>query len=446
MKPDKNHVALTPPMGWNSWDCYLSSVNEEQLLGNAAYMAAHLKPYGWQYIVCDIQWSEPHACEEVVPYRAFAPLTMDEYGRQLPAPNRFPSAANGQGFKPIADKIHAMGLKFGIHIMRGVPRLAVHKQLPVYGTDTTCDRIASYSSICRWNNDMYGIDADKEGAQAYYDSIFALYAQWGVDYVKVDDICNTNAYPQAPYSAEKEIEMIRRAIDRSGREMVLSLSPGPAVIEKAWHLRKNANMWRITDDFWDRWDLLKEMFERCEVWQRQVSPGCWPDCDMLPVGMLRKVANRSVEEQGRMPDIHGEGEWTRFTHDEQITMMTLWCIFRSPLIIGGELRDNDDWTLALLTNAEVLRLTGHSYGAEQILRDEKRCVWKSRDEDGRVYAALFNLSDEPAVISCPLEEMELEGSFAVRDLWSHTDCVAVSGVLQAEIPAHGAKLYALSAE
>ena len=156
--------------------------------------------------------------------------------------------------------------------------------------------------------------------------------------MKVDDICNTNAYPQAPYSAEKEIEMIRRAIDRSGREMVLSLSPGPAVIEKAWHLRKNANMWRITDDFWDRWDLLKEMFERCEVWQRQVSPGCWPDCDMLPVGMLRKVANRSVEEQGRMPDIHGEGEWTRFTHDEQITMMTLWCIFRSPLIIGGELR------------------------------------------------------------------------------------------------------------
>ena len=81
--------------------------------------------------------------------------------------------------------------------------------------------------------------------------------------------------------------MIRKAIDKCGRPMVLSLSPGPAVIEKAWHLRKHANMWRITDDFWDRWDLLKNMFERCEVWERQVSPGCWPDCDMLPLGRIR---------------------------------------------------------------------------------------------------------------------------------------------------------------
>jgi hypothetical protein len=91
---------------------------------------------------------------------------------------------------------------------------------------------------------MYGVDFTKEGAQAYYDSIFELYAAWGVDYVKVDDICNTNAYPDDPYSAEKEIEMIRKAIDSCGRPMVLSLSPGPAVIEKAWHLRENANLWR----------------------------------------------------------------------------------------------------------------------------------------------------------------------------------------------------------
>ena len=249
----KNEIALTPPMGWNSWDCYGNSVNEEQLLGNAQYMADHLKESGWEYVVCDIQWSEPNAGKESPYYVPFAWLTLDEYGRQLPAVERFPSAAGGKGFGPIAEKIHSLGLKFGIHIMRGVPRQAVHQHLPVLGTNTTCDKIASATSLCRWNTDMYGVDPSKEGAQAYYDSIFQLYASWGVDFVKVDDICNTNAYPADPYSAEKEIELIRKAIDKCGRDMVLSLSPGPAVIEKAWHLRQNANMWRITDDFWDRW-------------------------------------------------------------------------------------------------------------------------------------------------------------------------------------------------
>ena len=304
----KDHVALTPPMGWNSWDCYGPSVNEEQLLGNAQYMAEHLKEFGWEYVCCDIQWSEPTAGKVSPYYVPFAWLTLDEYGRQLPAVERFPSAAGGRGFGPIAEKIHGMGLKFGIHIMRGVPRLAVHQHLPVKGTDTTCDKIASDASVCRWNTDMYGIDASKEGAQAYYDSLFELYASWGVDYVKVDDICNTNAYPNNPYSAEKEIEMIRRAIDKCGRPMVLSLSPGPAVIDKAWHLRQNANMWRITDDFWDQWDLLLEMFWRCEVWERQVSPGCWPDCDMLPIGRLRLHLKGFSEES----------TWTKFTKEDQV--------------------------------------------------------------------------------------------------------------------------------
>ncbi|WP_099204135.1 glycoside hydrolase family 27 protein [Scatolibacter rhodanostii] len=427
----KNEVAMTPPMGWNSWDCYGPSVNEEQLLGNAKYIADNLKDYGWGYVVCDIQWSEPTAGKEGWAYRPFAHLDLDQYGRQIPAVNRFPSAADGKGFKPIADKIHGMGLKFGIHIMRGVPRLAVHKQLPVLGTNTTCDRIASSDSVCRWNSDMYGVNWQKEGAQAYYNSIFALYAEWEVDYVKVDDICNTNAYPHAPYSAEKEIEMIRKAIDNSGRQMVLSLSPGPAIIEKAWHLRKNANMWRITDDFWDEWHLLKEMFERCEVWQRQVSEGCWPDCDMLPLGKIRVARD-------------GKGHYTRFTKDEQITMMTLWSIFRSPLILGGELRDNDDWTLALLQNAEVYRMNKESYGAEQIFRNEETAAWKSFDKDGSVYIALFNLSDSDSEIAVSFEEAGLTGTAAIYDLWDKATIGNADSEIKANIPMHGAKLYKLS--
>lgn len=430
-KQNKNLAALTPPLGWNSWDCYGPAVNEEQLLGNAEYMAKHLKDFGWQYVVCDIQWSEPNAGKEGWDYIPFAPLCLDEYGRQIPAENRFPSSAGGKGFAPIAEKIHAMGLKFGIHIMRGVPRLAVHRQLPVLGTDTTCNRIASSDSVCRWNSDMYGVDFRKPGSQEYYNSIFNLYAQWGVDFVKVDDICNTNMYPHDPYSAEKEIEMIRHAIDQCGRQMVLSLSPGPAVIEKSWHLRKNANMWRITDDFWDQWDLLLHMFERCEVWQRHVSEGCWPDCDMLPLGRIRVT-------------IDGVGEYTHFTHDEQITMMTLWSIFRSPLIMGGEMRDNDDWTLSLLTNEEVLRVQQHGKNAEQVLRSEELVIWKSDAEDGSRYAAFFNLTEQPQEISISLAELELDGSCHVRDLWKKENLDDVADVLSATVSAHGAVLYQLT--
>ncbi len=419
-------------MGWNSWDCYGPAVNEEQLLANAEYMEKHLKSYGWKYVVCDIQWSEPRAGQEGWDYIPFAPLTLDEYGRQIPAENRFPSSAGGKGFKPIADKIHDMGLLFGIHIMRGVPRLAVHRQLPVLGTDgITCDRIAHPNSVCKWNSDMYGVDYRKPGAQEYYDSIFALYASWGVDFVKVDDIANLEEYPQNPYGAEKEIEMIRHAIDKSGRDMVLSLSPGPAVIEKAWHMRKFANMWRMTGDFWDNWKSLKAMFERCEVWQRQVSPGCWPDCDMLPFGHISITTD-------------GKGHWTYFTRDEQRTVMTLWCIFRSPLIMGGEMRDNDQWTLDLLTNEEVLRVLNHTSGGEQIYRTDEKAAWKSVDEDGSVYAALFNIGDEEAEVSVTFEELELSGKKKLRDLWQKADLGDAEEKISAVIPPHGAMLYKLS--
>lgn len=426
---DKNLAAMTPPMGWNSWDCYAATVNEEQLLGNARYMADHLKAYGWEYIVCDIQWSEPSAGTTESEYINFAPLTLDEYGRQLPAPNRFPSSAGGRGFAPIAEKVHGMGLKFGIHIMRGIPRQAVHDHLPVKGTDATADKIALPHSICKWNSDMYGVNPGHPAGQSYYDSIFELYAAWGVDYVKVDDICNTNMYPHAPYSAEKEIELIAKAIARCGRQMVLSLSPGPAVIEKAWHLSTWANMWRITDDFWDRWDLLKNMFERCELWQRHVGPGCWPDCDMLPLGRIGMGWRR--------------GRQTNFTRDEQVTMMTLWCLFRSPLMMGGEMRENDEWTRSLLTNGEVLHLIRHSHGARQVMRDENQAVWTSRDEDGSVYVALFNLSDKQREVSCDANPCG-DGDTRIRDLWQHREVEMPAGRIAAALNPHAAALYRIS--
>ncbi len=435
---DKNKVALTPPMGWNSYDYYNVGVKEDEVRKNAEYMAKNLKSFGWKYVVIDAQWSDPNALAHI-PYSQyvhFSQFCLDDYSRQIPDPARFPSSAGGKGFKPLSDYIHSLGLKFGIHIMRGIPRFAAHNHLPILSEKKiTADQIANPFSVSRWNGDMYGVDMSKEGAQDYYDSIFALYAEWGVDFVKVDDICNTNMYPHNPYSAEKEIEAIYKAIEKCGRNMVLSLSPGPAVIEKASHLRKYANMWRITDDFWDEWRLLKAMFERCDVWQRQVSEGCWPDCDMLPLGMIGKC--------------FADERKTRFTPEEQKTMMTLWCIFRSPLMIGAELTLLDEETKSLLTNEEVLKLVKNGSGAEQVLRTEEECVWKSRSSNtDTLYVALFNLSDEERCLSVTLEELAFpQKEYKIRDLWEKRDLnkkISGNEPLSALIPAHGAKLFSLS--
>lgn len=435
---DKNAVAKKPPMGWNSYDYYDTTVTEKDVRANAEYMAAHLEPYGYEYIVIDIQWSDPNAGKNRPreQYVSFSHICLDECSRQIPAENRFPSSANGAGFKPLADYIHNLGLKFGIHIMRGIPRYAAHNHMKLKGTDVTADQIANPFSISKWNGDMYGVLHDRPGAQEYYNSLFELYAQWGVDFVKVDDICNTNMYEKNPYSAEKEIEMIHRAIAACGRPMVLSLSPGPAVIEKAWHLEKYANMWRITDDFWDDWRLLKAMFERCEVWQKHVSEGCYPDCDMLPVGRLGKgfMNERS----------------TNFTWDEQKTMMTLWCMFRSPLMIGADLPQLDKATLELLTNRDVLYLATDCHGARQVSRDSGHAVWACRDNNGRnSYIALFNLSDREAEIKASLEEIGVTGSFILEDLWEHQVIDPLqkmaeslkAGKISSIVPAHGVVLY-----
>lgn len=397
-----------PPMGWNSWDCYGAGVTEDELLGNAEFMRDRLKQYGYQYVVCDIQWYEPAAKGNV--YNNFADLCMDEYSRLIPAANRFPSSANGAGFKPIADKIHSMGLKFGIHIMRGIPRQAVHRNTRIYGTTARARDIASQFSLCPWNTDMYGVDTEKRGAEEYYDSLFKLYASWGVDFVKVDDIANTEFSPQNPYSAEKEIEMIRAAIDRSGRDMVLSLSPGPAPLNKAEHLSKNANMWRISGDFWDRWDKLLNMFSLCEKWYPYVKDGSFPDCDILPLGKL-------CIDGSYMGDM---GRDSGFTKEEQKTMMTLWAVFRSPLFFGGELRLTDNYTLSLVTNPEVINVNQNSEKPLLVYNKGGIAVWQTKIENCTA-VAVFNLSDEEKHYKLSFSDLGIENVRAVRDLWARKD-------------------------
>ena len=414
----------TAPMGWNSWDCYGASVTEETVKKNADFMAKYLKEYGWEYIVVDIQWYEPTATTHE--YHPFTELCMDEYSRLIPAPNRFPSSAGGKGFAPLAEYVHSLGLKFGIHIMRGIPRQAVHQNGKIKGTERTAREVAKTASICHWNTDMYGLDPEKEGARAYYDSLFELYASWGVDFVKCDDIAR-----ELPHE-EAELIMLSDALKSCGRDMVLSLSPGPALPEKAELYKQTANMWRITDDFWDQWELLYDMFSRAERWCTHTGAGNYPDADMLPIGPLRQDYDKN--------------DWTKFTENEQITMMTLWCIFRSPLMIGGEMTGFDDFTMSLITNRDILTMHRDARHSHQVFRKEidgvEHILWTAVSARGGQYVAVFNAGEKESEIKIPLVDLEIYDQISGKELWSGQEVQAEEN-LTVKLESHGAKAFLL---
>ncbi len=358
--------------------------------------------------------------------RPDAPLTMDEYGRLLPAVNRFPSSANGAGFKPLADYVHSKGLKFGIHIMRGIPRQAVERNLPIKGTPYHAADIADKDNACRWNSDMWGVDTTKAGAQAYYDSIAELYASWGVDFIKADDM-GSHLYQPA------EMKALSLAIRKTGRPIVLSISPGPAPVSEAEFFEKYAQMWRISDDFWDDWKLLRRQFDYTRDWAPFVGKnGTWPDADMLPLGKVRVTAKE------------GGGTPTKFTPDEQQTLMTLWCIFRSPLIFGGDLPSNDAATTALLTNEEVLGVDQSSHGGHQALDRGNIRAWVADGaKAGERYVAVFNLGEANEDVNLRWPELGIDAQTVdVRELWQHRALGANDGV-RVRLKPHASLLYGL---
>jgi alpha-galactosidase len=362
--------AATPPLGWNSWDCFGTTVTEQQIKEQADAMQKYLLPSGYKYLTVDIQWYEPESKGHA--YDPNAMLTMDEYGRLTPGLKKFPSAIGGKGFKPLADYVHSKGLKFGIHIMRGIPRQAVEKNTPVLGTTVRAQDIALTNSRCAWNPDMYGVDATKPEGQAYYNSIVQMYADWGVDFIKCDDISR-------PYDdvQKAEIEALRKAIDQTGRPIILSLSPGATPVKMGEHVMTHANMWRITDDFWDRWGLLFAMFERLDAWTPYRGSGHFPDADMLPIGII----------DFKRP--------TNFTKNEQYTLMSLWAIGRSPLIFGGDMTKLDDFTKAMLTNPEMLKVNQQSINNRQVSRDKNLIVWTADVPNSKdKYVALFNAQNK----------------------------------------------------
>ena len=377
--------AMTPPMGWNSWDCYYSSVTEKEVMQNAHYLVDNdLVRHGWEYVVIDIRWycNHPSLGGGWYNQQGTQDYVLDEYGRYLPSPTRFPSCmvdGKNQGFKALADKLHAMGLKFGIHLMRGVPKVVVGSNYKLKGSEQTpwTQVYSGTTSPCGWLGDNLRV-RDNQYGQLYYNSIMDLYAEWGVDFLKIDDLSR-------PFYTD-EVKMIRRAIDQTGRPIVLSLSPGKTAFDKADDCLENANMWRMMDDLWDNWSAVDAVFPEAHFWSTVTRPGNYADCDMLPLGHIAAT----IADPGYTNA--DPGHWTQLTQNEQLTMMTLWGICHSPLFFGGEMTKNDDFTLSLMTNEEYHQMHKYGQDAHQVMADEENghTVWTSVDPaTGNRYLALF---------------------------------------------------------
>jgi hypothetical protein len=429
-RAEQKVLAPTPPMGWNSWDSYGLTVDEAQFRANVAAIVTRLKAAGYVYAVVDEGWylanPEDAGKPETLKYR------MDTNGRYEPALNRFPTAEGSAGFKPLADYVHSQGLKFGIHIIRGISKEAVAANVGVAGSRYHAVDLADTTDTCPWNPDNYGVK-DNAAGQAWYDSLMALYAGWGVDYIKVDCIASH------PYKGD-EIRMIHTAIGKTGRPMVLSLSPGPAPLDKAAEVAANAQVWRISDDVWDRWERpltehfpqgVKNQFAVIASWAPKVKPGNWPDADMLPLGVLGPVPG------------YGKARESRLTHDEQQTLVTLWSIGRSPLFFGGNVTELDDWTAGVLTNPAVVAMDQRGHDQRVAGDDDSLVAWTTKVDGGREYLAVFNLGDGAVRVAVPLARYGFTAArYSARDVWAGKDLGKVSEAAGTVAP-HGVLLLEL---
>jgi len=429
-------VAPSPPLGWNSWDAYGLTIDEADYRANATALAG-LRQFGWEYAVIDEGWYMENPFGRKVEADKYV---WDGNGILIPAVSRFPSSAAGAGFKPLADWVHAKGLKFGIHIVRGIPRGVVKQNLPIAGSTFHATDAADMNSPCPWDEGNWGV-TDNAAGQAYYDSMMKKYAAWGLDYIKVDCISD---HPYRP----TEIDQIAKAIRKTGRPIVLSLSPGPTSLDNAAEVAAHAQMWRISDDHWDVWTAehkpgagefpfgTRDAFDRLAKWVPYVGPGSWPDEDMLPFGWL-----------GPHPG-WGEARQSRLSPDEEKTEYTLWAVARSPLILGANLTKLDAYTRSLITNQTLLFIDQASSFSRPVEATglpagfENARVWRAtiNTPGARGYAeyyAFFNVDSKPVTLRATWKELGLDnGKHAAEDAWT-TETGKVSKDISVTLPAHG---------
>ena len=431
-------LAASPPMGWNSWDAYGFTLDESAFRANAAVLAG-LRGYGWQYAVIDEGWYMQNPAGANLEARGYQ---LDSHGLLRPAVNRFPSAARAAGLRPLADWIHRHGLKLGIHIVRGIPRQAVDENLPIADSGFHAVDAADISDTCPWDDGNYGV-RDNDAGQAYYDSMFKLYAAWRIDFVKVDCIASR------PYRVS-EMRQIAAAIEHAGRPVVLSLSPGPTDLSHVAELARLAQMWRISNDVWDGWAFphdkpgddfpsgVATAFDNLALWAPYARPGHWPDADMLPFGSLAPHPG------------WGEARASRLTGEEQRTQFVLWAVARSPLILGANLTALDESTRSLITNRRLIDLNQGRWIARPLTdlpaAYEGLRVWissKPRAHSGDTIVALFNPGSQPATVRADWEGLGL-GSAArtVLDVQTGQRIGSVTAV-EARLAAHASAVYRL---
>ncbi|XP_057833998.2 alpha-galactosidase isoform X1 [Cryptomeria japonica] len=486
--------ASTPPRGWNSYDSFSWTITEEQFLDNVKVVADKLLTHGYEYVVVDYLW-----------YRRFVPGAytnslgfdvIDEWGRPIPDPVRWPSSKGGKGFTNIADRVHKMGLKFGIHVMRGISTQAVNANTPIMGPNGLpyqergrnwrASDIGLRNEACKWMSAGFmSVDPNLAASKAFLRSLYQQYAEWGVDFVKHDcvfgDDLNVN-----------EISTVSEILKGFEHPIVYSLSPGTHVTpHMANKISTLVNMYRITGDDWDTWNDVEGHFNVSRNFARHGLIGAqgllgksWPDLDMLPFGRLSSVGSNE-----------GPHRTSNLTVDEQKTQMTLWAMAKSPLMFGGDLRNINDQTLKLITNPMVLSINAYSTNNKEISHilhieqslhsnptriqvfldsnpirgskigpNNKAGIWIANgSKTGELYMALFNLRDVTSIISVKVKDvMEIfkggdindknesyhlnstsERKCTYQDVWNDRDLGVISDKISMEIPSHGCALFVI---
>jgi alpha-galactosidase len=371
-------LAQTPPMGWNSWNCWAGSVDDKKVRAAAAAMVTSgLAAHGWTYINIDDAWQ----------------------GERKPPDFALQPNAKFLDMKGLADYVHGLGLRLGI-----------------YSTPWK----TSYAGFAGGSaDDAEGRAAKKEhafGKVSFAEADARQWAAWGIDYLKYDwspiDVDHTRAMAQA--------------LKASGRDIVYSLS-NSAPFDHAKDWAELANCWRTTGDIVDTWDSVSGIGFSQDRWRPFGGPGHWNDPDMLVVGRV-----------GWGPNLHP----TRLTPNEQYTHISLWCLLSAPLLLGCDLEKLDEFTLNLLTNDEVLAVDQDPLGrqAGRVSKDGQAEVWAKDMADGSKAVGLFNCGSEPRVVTVTWSDLGLTGKQKVRDLWRQQDLGTFDEKFQVKVLVHGVVL------
>jgi hypothetical protein len=352
--------ASLPPRGWNSYDSFSWIISEEEFLNNAELVAQRLKAHGYEYVVVDYLWYRrkvPGAYSDSLGFDV-----IDEWGRMIPDPDRWPSSKGGKGFSILANKVHSMGLKFGIHVMRGISTQAVNANTLILDNAKGCayeesgrqwhaNDVGLKERACAWMSHGFMSVNTKLGAgRAFFKSLYQQYADWGVDFVKHDCVFGDDLDLD-------EISIVSEVLKGLNRSIIYSLSPGTSVTpEMAEDVKGLVNMYRITGDDWDSWKDVSAHFNVSRDFSTANMIGAqglqgksWPDLDMLPLGFLTDPGSNE-----------GPHRTSKLSLDEQRTQMTLWSMAKSPLMYGGDMRKLDDSTFNVITNPTLLEINSYS--------------------------------------------------------------------------------------